>query len=173
MTAALFCSARLSMRLWRRDDAEAGFELWGDPEVMRHIEPAVSSLAEVIASIDAGRRHFDEHGVQHFALEHPSAGVIGCCGFNAAEGDADFELVFHIARQHWGRGFASEAAKSAVDWLQATRPGATIEAATVKENIGAQRVLERAGLRLIEERWFDDTQRFELCYLLDQSALNS
>ena len=44
----------------------------------------------------------------HFLVTLPGVGVIGCAGMGEHEGQS--ELGYWIARQHWGRGYATEAA---------------------------------------------------------------
>jgi RimJ/RimL family protein N-acetyltransferase len=129
--------------VWTRDDRAAGERIWGDAEVMRFVGPPLAPDA-VARSIDAGIAHHARHGVQHWAVIVRATGeLIGCCGFHVA-GD-DLELVYHFARAHWGRGYATEAARACVAHARDTLGAARIVASIVPGNDASRRVLEKLG----------------------------
>jgi len=49
----------------------------------------------------------------HFLVTLPGAGVIGSAGLGEHQGEA--ELGYWIARAHWGRGYATEAARGVLE----------------------------------------------------------
>jgi RimJ/RimL family protein N-acetyltransferase len=53
------------------------------------------------------------------------------------------ELGWALGREHWGRGYATEAALAVRDWLQAPRVVSLITA----ENLRSQQVAQRLGAR--------------------------
>ena len=63
-------------------------------------------------------------------------------------GDPVADMGFELHPDHWGRGYASEAARAMVDWGFGDWGLERIHAHCVSENAGSARVLERAGLRL-------------------------
>ena len=69
--------------------------------------------------------------------------VIGGCGLQRRASGA-VELGYWVARPHWGRGIATEAATAMVD-IARTLGFATIEASHFLDNPASGRVLEKLG----------------------------
>jgi [ribosomal protein S5]-alanine N-acetyltransferase len=141
-------TSRLRLRTWALRDAPAAFEFWGDPSVMAMIpEPAFESLERteraLRAAIDAQLRS----GYCLWAVEEKATGhIVGCCGFHPPSGpDGAYELVYHLRRDRWGRGLATEAAGAALDYLFQRRPDATVVAAVSRSNPASERVLRKLG----------------------------
>jgi RimJ/RimL family protein N-acetyltransferase len=140
---------RLAIRRLREEDAEALHQVWADPETMRFIpaEPD-ASLDETLARI---RRHIERHeetGLALWAVEERATNeVVGVCGLFPVEGAGpEVEVAYHIARQHWGRGIATEAARACVDAGLATGLP-EILAFAYPANRASIRVMEKIGLR--------------------------
>ena len=111
-------SARLLLRQWRDDDLPAFAAMCADPQVMRYF-PAPLSRLESASLIGRVRGHFAEHGFGLWALERKDTGAfIGFTGLGVVGFDAPFtpaiEIGWRLAREHWGLGYASEAAWTAL-----------------------------------------------------------
>ena len=81
-----------------------------------------------------------------FLITLPSAEgskVIGCIGIDPCD-SADAELGYWIARDHWGRGYASEAARGALE-VARLLGYRRIEAGHFTDNPASGRVLRKAG----------------------------
>ena len=74
-----------------------------------------------------------------------------------AAGDPLADLGFELAPEHWGRGYATEAARAMVDWGFADGLR-RIHAHCIADNEASARVLLKAGLRqearLRDHHWF-------------------
>ena len=84
----------------------------------------------------------------HFMVTLPGAQgarLIGCAGLGRDEA-GDVELGYWIAREHWGRGYASEAAR-AVLRLAATLGHRRVVAGHFVDNPASGRVLVKVGFR--------------------------
>jgi ribosomal-protein-alanine N-acetyltransferase len=139
---------RLLLRPWRAVEASVLRELWAerDPRVPTHRRldvdghPTVDELADRI-------RDEEPASVTLLAVEQKdTAEVIGYCGLidsgRGAVGEP--ELAFELLRRVWGRGYATEASLSVLDW--ARRSGHRRLWATVWDwNTASRRVLEKAG----------------------------
>lgn len=68
--------------------------------------------------------------------------LIGCCGLAGSDGVA--ELGYWIAREHWGRGFATEAARAVIDIAQALGHR-RISCGHFVDNPASKRVIEKLG----------------------------
>jgi ribosomal-protein-alanine N-acetyltransferase len=70
------------------------------------------------------------------------------------------DMGYEMAPDHWGRGYASEAARAMVEWGFGAWEGVErIHAHCIAENVGSARVLEKAGLR--QEARLREHQRFK------------
>lgn len=70
--------------------------------------------------------------------------LIGSCGLDDSDGDV--EIGYWIARAHWGRGFAVEAAKAVVDVARALGHQKLV-AGHFTDNPASGRVLRKVGFR--------------------------
>ena len=135
-------------------EADAGpmFRVYGDPEVMRFIpggaladEAAVRSLLERYADAQ-GRQGFSSWAV----VEQESALPVGDAGFGVFEPTGDVELGYTLARDRWGQGYATEAARACLEagleQLDMPRIIAVVDA----ENEASLRVPERIGMTKVE-----------------------
>lgn len=81
--------------------------------------------------------------------------------------EGEHEVGYGIAREHWGRGYATKALAEFLTVLQ-ERP---LHARVVKDNEGSIRVLERNGfVRVGDEKGFSDIRQEEVeewIYLLE------
>jgi RimJ/RimL family protein N-acetyltransferase len=108
---------RLELRQFRLDDHEAYSRMCADPQVMRYIgtgEPHGPDLSW--RAIAGFLGHWDLLGYGQWAVARRDDGVLlGRCGFFDPYGWPGFELGYLFAREHWGRGYAREAARAALD----------------------------------------------------------
>jgi RimJ/RimL family protein N-acetyltransferase len=108
MTVADLRTARLTLRGLRESDTEAVVEVFAAPEMSAHYdfsEPRVRAMV---------RKRLDGRyppGMGHWVVEHDGA-VIGLAHLRpSAELPGGLaEIGWYLARPHWGRGYAAEAA---------------------------------------------------------------
>ena len=149
---------RLVLRSWREDDAIAFHAINSDPEVMATLGP-VMSLDEVAALI--GRMQGIEADCGHcfWAMERrDDERLIGWCG--AIVGSAGpivgkREIGWRMARDCWGQGLVSEAARATIAWLFANRADQSLWAITSPENRRSRAVMERLGMAYRPDLDFD------------------
>jgi len=107
---------RLLLREFRESDHDAYARIHGDPETMRYIgtgEPLDRKTAWRSLAFFLG--HWQLRGFGMWAVEDKATGeFIGRVGYYQPDGWPGFELGWTIDRRHWGRGFATEAAKAAL-----------------------------------------------------------
>ncbi len=77
--------------------------------------------------------------------------VIGGAGLTV-ETAAVLELGYWVAREHWGRGYATEAAASLIGYAETTLGCARLEASYQKDNLASAHVLQKLGFRLCGEK---------------------
>jgi RimJ/RimL family protein N-acetyltransferase len=150
---------RLRLRRWRDEDAGPWAALNADPEVMAHF-PAPLSRLESDQAMAQMRRDIDERGFGAWVLEVPGvAPFAGMVGLNAPTFEAAFtpcvEVAYRLAREHWGQGYATEAARAALDFGFDDLELTEIVAFTVAANRRSRAVMERLGMRRAEVDDFD------------------
>jgi len=140
-------SARLVLRPWRDSDTDPFAAMSADPEVMEHY-PSVLSRAQTEMMIERIRAHFVREGFGFWALEAPGvADFIGFTGIARPGFMPVVEVGWRLARQYWGAGYATEAARAAVEWGFRSLGLSEIVAFVVPSNVRSQRVMERIGMR--------------------------
>jgi len=142
-------TARLSLRRFEDGDIGRLLEIFGDAEVMRFVGRRVPfDLDRLLASQAAVRDHWRTHGFGPLAaVERATARLVGECGLQLLEEGPDVELTYTLARDAWGRGYASEAAAAVLEWGFAGLGLGRVVGVVYPENLASQRVLEKAGLR--------------------------
>jgi len=137
---------RLVLRAWRDEDLEPFAALCADPVVMEHF-PSVMDRAQCEAAVVRIRGHFDREGFGLWAVEVPGvAPFIGFTGLlRPSFMPSEVEAGWRLAREHWGAGYATEAARGAIDYAFDTlRLGALISM-TTPANVRSQHVMEKVG----------------------------
>jgi RimJ/RimL family protein N-acetyltransferase len=141
---------RLVLRLWVPEDLEPFAAFGADPETMRYF-PSTHTRDRS----DAVARHFadalDERGWGFWAVEVlGGAPFIGFVGLGEPEFEAHFtpavEVGWRLGRQHWGKGYATEAAQAAVEFGFRELELDEIVAMTVPANTRSRRVMEKLGM---------------------------
>lgn len=141
---------RLLLRRWRDSDREPLAALNADPEVMEHFL-APLTREESDAFMDSVEAHFRQHGFSMWAVEVVSTGSFaGFVGLLVPRFQAPFtpavEIGWRLARQQWGRGYASEAARAALAFGFEEVGLEEIVSFTVPQNVRSRRVMERLGM---------------------------
>jgi RimJ/RimL family protein N-acetyltransferase len=141
---------RLIMRAWRPEDREPFAALNADPEVMRHF-PAPLSRQESDALVDRMEAKLAADGWGLWALEtRDRAEFLGFTGLNVPRLEAHFmpavEVGWRLARGAWGHGYASEAARAALDHGFTTLELPEIVSFTTAANTRSRAVMERIGM---------------------------
>lgn len=121
-----------------------------DPVVMEHFQGLMTrdESDAFIARIEA---EFEEHGFGLWAVEVPGrAPFIGFVGLHRVPFDAPFtpavEVGWRIAKEHWGHGFATEAARAAVHHGLTEARLPEILSFTSLDNLRSWKVMERLGM---------------------------
>ncbi|MGA9640586.1 MAG: GNAT family N-acetyltransferase [Terriglobales bacterium] len=146
-------TSRLALREFSDADADALARILSDPEAMRFY-PAPYDRAGVEQWIARNRERYKNDGVGLWAMIlKPTGELIGDCGIllQQVEGEHLYEIGYHLRRDFWHQGLATEAAVACRQWgfhnLKADRLISLIR----PENIPSQRVAERNGMKIWKE----------------------
>jgi RimJ/RimL family protein N-acetyltransferase len=141
---------RLLMRRWLDSDREPFAALNADPETMRYF-PATSDRAASDAFVEVVEARFDHQGYGLWALEVTETGqFIGFTGLNPMPDDVPgaggIEVGWRLAKYAWHLGYATEAAKAALDVAFRGAGLLHIWSMTAVLNEPSQAVMRRIGL---------------------------
>jgi len=146
---------RLILRRWRDSDLPLFAEQNADPLVMRFLN-GVLTREESDAYVRRAEQHFSERGFCKWAVEAPGvASFVGSVGLTRVPFEASFtpavEVAWRLHRSYWGQGYATEAARAAIE-DEFRRVGLTeVVALTALGNAASMRVMLRLGMtRTIE-----------------------
>lgn len=105
---------------------------------------------------------YREHGVGRWAVERLSDGAfLGWCGLKRLADAAGYDLGYRFFEEHWGHGYATEAARATLAWAAAHLPEARIVAEVHPENARSVHVLTKLGLRFVRHEG-ESTAWYEL-----------
>ena len=144
---------RLYLREFVPEDAAALALVISDPETMLYY-PAPFDHAGVQEWIARNRRRCAEHGHGLWAMLLKSTGnLIGDCGvvLQLVDGDRELEIGYHLRRDHWGQGYATEAAQACCDWAFANRKTDHLISLIRPANTQSRRVAERLDMTVWKE----------------------
>lgn len=143
-------TTRLLLRRWRRSDRTPYAALNADPEVAELLAGPLTR-AESDAMVERIEQGFNAHGFGLWALERlDTADFVGFTGLSVPRFTAPFtpavEIGWRLARSAWGHGFATEAARAALDDGFARVGLAHIVSFTAVINTRSRAVMDRLGM---------------------------
>ncbi len=103
---------RLVLREMAHTDADHLLSIFEDDEAMKYY-PAKKNRDETIDWIMWTIGNYEKYGVGLWVVEDKLSGqFLGQCGLvlQKIEGDVEVEIGYLFKRQHWGKGYATEAA---------------------------------------------------------------
>ena len=109
----------------REIDMERDFEPWcrthADEETVRYLGGEVMEPAKAWRHMASVIGHWQIRGYGFCSVEEKATGEwVGHVGPWFPEGWPDREIGWTIAREHWGKGFATEAARACLDYVFGT-----------------------------------------------------
>ncbi len=163
MSSLVIKTPRMILRPWRDEDYASYAAMNADPEVRRYW-PATLSREESDAQAAGLQKHIEEHGFGFWAAEAPGvARFIGFVGLQYAGPDLPFapavEAGWRLAREYWGRGYATEGARAALADGFGRLGLEEIVSYAVAVNAPSRRVMERIGMRHDPAADFDHKDR--------------
>ena len=139
---------RLILRTWTLDDAPRLFEICGDAEVMKYLGTGkpYKTVEQADEFLRWATEYQKENGFCRWAITlRENREIVGSCGFARPHGTEEIELGYLLAREFWGKGFATEAAAACLNHGFKKLEFREIIALTDLENIASHRVLEKIG----------------------------
>jgi RimJ/RimL family protein N-acetyltransferase len=146
----LLTTQRLLLRQWRDSDRDAFARLNADPVVMEHF-PRCLSRDESDAAITRTQEVINQRGWGFWAVEvRGVAPFIGFVGLSVPRFTTHFtpcvEIGWRVAKEFWGKGYATEAAMAALRFGFEKLTLEQIVAFTVPLNERSIGVMKRIGM---------------------------
>jgi RimJ/RimL family protein N-acetyltransferase len=159
MASPVIATERLILRLPKPSDAPALLEAFADPEAMRYIgDGSTTDLAGAKRAVRRWLERWDAWGIGMFVVERTEdARVLGRTGFLRWDpqtweiGGSETEIGWGLAREHWGHGYATEAALALRDWGLAERGLTRLISLIRPSNVPSVHVAEKIGETLERE----------------------
>ncbi|HVZ92506.1 MAG TPA: GNAT family N-acetyltransferase [Rhizomicrobium sp.] len=137
---------RLILRGLRQEDFEPLAEIMADPDVARYLSGEPLTRAETWRSLAIALGHWKLRGYGLWAVERKSDGAfLGRVGMINPEGWPGLEIGWTLGKPHWGKGYATEAARAAMDYAFCTQPVGRLISCIDPDNLASQRVAQRLG----------------------------
>lgn len=150
---------RLILRRWRPSDLKPFAALNADPRVMEHF-PSTLTEDETALMIQSLEDRFDKNGFSFWAAElKATQEFIGFVGLNRPGYETPFtpcvEVGWRLAYEHWGKGYAPEAALATLEYGFEKMNLDEIVSFTSESNLNSQRVMQKIGMTCDPEGGFD------------------
>jgi len=153
---------RLLLRMFRDDDLDAYHAMCSDPEVMEFIgDGKALTQLEAWRQMAAILGHWQLRGYGSWVLEEKASGrLVGRAGFINPATWPELEIGWALARECWGHGYATEAARAILAHGRSVFHFSRVISLIAPQNIRSIRVAERLGATAEREiEFFSKTVR--------------
>jgi RimJ/RimL family protein N-acetyltransferase len=164
-------TGRLLLRRLRESDLAPFLAYRNDPEVARYQDWEGCTEVEARGMILALKREepFAPGRWFQFAVELKGTKMlVGDLGFRISEDGKQGEVGYTLAREHWGKGYATAAVSRLLEHAFGVLGLHRVYAVVDQENSPSAAVLERLGLRregaFVENAWFKGRWSSEYLY---------
>lgn len=155
---------RLILRDMRLTDLEGMFQLDSDPEVHRYLgNKPVTTKAESQKIIESVLKQYKERGIGRWAaIEKSSGEFIGWTGirlnteYNMNGFTKYYDVGYRLIRRFWGKGYATESGRAAVDYAFDVMKLPKLYATTETGNKASHNALLKIGLHYVEDFYFEE-----------------
>lgn len=157
-------SLRLLYRPFELSDAHALFEMDNNPNVHKYLwQKPTLDIDESIQIIEMLHKQYKENGIGRFATILKETGeLIGWTGIkfvndHIENGNTNFyDYGYRLNEKFWNKGYATEATKAWFDYGFNEMKIETLHAYTHAENGASNHILEKNGMKFMEEYTAED-----------------
>jgi ribosomal-protein-alanine N-acetyltransferase len=177
----IFETDRLFVREWNpTEDAEQAFTIYGDPEVMHFILSVAESVEAVRQRLKERTALYRElnNGTEFWAIvEKETSQIVGAVLLKQlpdSDGNftQDYEVGWHLKRTAWGKGYATEAGRRALEYGFKVLKLPVIYAVVKPDNDASIQVTQRLGMKplgRVNRYYGEELELFEISELRFQS----
>lgn len=155
----IFETERMIARPWTLDDAEAAFDMYGDPEVMRYLgrNGAGATIGSVEEMRDRLGKAIDKYGdspngyiyaaLVLKSIQQPiGTALLKPLELTSGEWADEIEIGWHLARAYWGKGLGTECALGVMRYGFDTLELPELHAIAYPENKASLRIMQKIGM---------------------------
>jgi len=139
-------TARLRLRMFRPEDLDALATLLADPDVVRYVgDGKPIGREETEQALKSIIQHWHRHGFGRWAVEDKTTREF--VGFGGLRSLFDKpEVVYHLAKAHWGKGLATDLATASLRYGFETHRFDRIVAIAKPRNVASIHVMDKIGM---------------------------
>ncbi len=165
-------TARCGFSCWTERDLPSAYALWGESAVTQYIcARGVFSPEEIKNRLYTEIENYKKYGVQYFPFYALDNGeLIGCCGLRPyKDNNGVYELGFHLRKEFWHNGYATEAATAIINYAFYTLKAIELKAGHNPNNIASSKVLSKLGFQYECDEFYEPTGLNHPLYCLKQA----
>ncbi len=143
---------RLVLREYTEDDSTAVLAYQSDPRYLRYYpweERTLDDAQRFVRTFIDWQSESPRRRFQLAVLLRESGTLIGSCGVRRKpDDDTEADIGFELSPEHWGRGYATEAATAMAEFAFRGLGVRHLSSWCIAENVASARVLEKLGMSL-------------------------
>ncbi|SMC97143.1 GNAT family N-acetyltransferase [Pedobacter nyackensis] len=146
-------SERLYLKQMNVADAQNMFILNSDPEVIQYTGDVMFTSVEDALNLINNYDQYEKYKMGRLSLfDKVSGEYIGWCGLKYLEDRNQVDIGYRLLKKHWGKGYATEAARVCLDYGFNTLNLKEIIATAMLENPASINIFRKLGMKYdIEE----------------------
>ncbi len=166
-----FSTKRLIFAQIEKEDEDVFKRVYSDPEAATYVGDGTPiSEEDCKLWIKVTQRNYETRGYGMLKILEQSTGeVVGCCGVVHPGNQEAPEIKYCFIKEHWGKGFATEAVTALISHFKTEHGVADFVATVHPANIASQRVLAKSLFKQGETLSDEDGSETLVFYFGDQS----
>ncbi len=164
---------RLILRPVLDTDLKGMFEMDSDPEVHKYLgNKPIKTKEEAQEAINYIKKQYQERGIGRWAVVNKDTKeFMGWSGIKLNTKKESYnpnfsnfyDVGYRFIKRYWGKGYATESGKAAIDYAFKTMKLETVYAITEMGNDASHNTLIKIGLDYVEDYIFEiEDQKFDL-----------
>ena len=153
---------RLYLRQWQASDFATFAEMNADPEVMQYFPKLLTPrVSDIIANKCQQLIADNGWGLWAVSLkvdEENSGDFIGFVGLNDTHANMSFapavEIAWRLSKEHWGQGYATEAARTSLNFAFTELGLEEVVSFTAVINKRSQLIMQRIGMTDTQDNFY-------------------
>ncbi|UMB61627.1 GNAT family N-acetyltransferase [Lutibacter sp. A80] len=147
---------RLYLRTLSIKDATLFYLLNLDKDVLKYTGDKSFKSIESAQKFLENYDHYSKYGFGRWAvINKQNEEFLGWCGLKFTASKNEYDIGFRFFKKHWNKGYATEAAKSCVDFGINNLKLKEIIGRAMKENKASIKVLKKIGLKYSQDFDFE------------------
>jgi ribosomal-protein-alanine N-acetyltransferase len=147
-------TSRLVLRELTLEDVKPLHRILNEPDILRYFpHPDSPDMERVQSLVQLQFTHWQEHKFGWWAvILRERSELIGWSGLGFLPETEEVEVAYLLSRPFWGQGFGTEGARAALNFGFDTLDLPQIIGLTHPDNTASQNVLQKCGMRFIEQK---------------------